>query len=160
MVVLMLDAGVDVQFPCVPYENAREMPLFVAVNNSCVDVMKELLRRGANPNSYASVLMKGSRRTTYPLHCAVKMTNLKAVDILLQNRAAVNTRDGFGKTPLEIAGQVALDNPQLSNNLLEIIRLLRRKGGIMGTWMRFKLKGLKRSSRDSILSALGSEISN
>lgn len=115
MARLLLDYGADASITA---PGTRE-PLFLAVGYSKANVLKLLLDRGADPNSFSS------EDPPTVLHLAAQAGNIEAVQILLNEGAKVDPRDFEGATPLFRA---------VDGGHLEVIKMLLQRGANTRTW--------------------------
>ena len=83
-------------------DSVRQEPLFVAITNEKIAIVKLLLDRGVDPN--APVFRHG--RT--PLFHAAETGNIEIVYMLLNKGARADTPDEMGLTPLYICANRAL----------------------------------------------------
>ncbi len=105
----LLEAGSDVN----AVDSQGHTALWIATTESSVDVMRELLRRGANPN----VRLVAGGNT--PLHMAAMNGLAERVELLLRFGANATARNDRGQTPLDLA----------SGRSAETRRLLERAAG-------------------------------
>ncbi|XP_029414483.1 ankyrin repeat and SOCS box protein 3 isoform X1 [Nannospalax galili] len=92
---ILLEAGADPNATTLE-ENT---PLFVAVENGQIDVLRLLLRHGANVNGSHSMCGWNS------LHQASFQGNVEIIKLLLRKGANKECQDDFGITPLFVAAQ-------------------------------------------------------
>jgi hypothetical protein len=71
-------------------------PLHDAVNEGCIAIAEEILKRGANPNAY----LDGGETS---LHFAIEACSPKMVKLLLQYGAAAKKAYGYTLSPLKVA---------------------------------------------------------
>ncbi|KAF1323579.1 Tkl protein kinase, partial [Globisporangium splendens] len=91
--LLLIESGAAIDLP----NNDGDTPLLVAVkDSSCVDVVEELLARGANINHQ-------NRVGATALYHAMVYENDGIVQLLLERGASVTTAKEFGSTPLLVA---------------------------------------------------------
>src|SRR5699024_4947701 len=93
--------------------NALNKPIHTAASNGDKNMVEDLLKNGANINTYDSL----GHRT--PLHFASEGGYLNIVNILLKNGSNIETTDINGQTPLHYA---------VHNNHKEIGKALLEKG--------------------------------
>jgi ankyrin repeat protein len=87
--------------------------------NNCTDVIEHLLAHGVDPNG-------GTATGLDALHWAANRGQLKAVEMLLRNKAALETQNGYGGTVLGCAVWSAVHEPRPDH--LRIIELLLEAG--------------------------------
>jgi len=98
-------------------DKSRLTPLHCAVNSSAVDVVRTLLRHGADPNMV-------DRDGLAPLHYAAAATHppvfshSSVIDLLITDGADVSIRDNQCRTPLHLAA--AVGNASLVRLLLSV----------------------------------------
>jgi len=96
-------------------DKARLTPLHCAVNSSALEIVRTLLRHGADPNA-------GDRDGLSPLHYAAAaarpppFSHSGVVDLLIAGGAHVTVRDTQQRTPLHLAA--AVGNSSLVRMLL------------------------------------------
>ncbi|HEY3333491.1 MAG TPA: ankyrin repeat domain-containing protein [Capsulimonadaceae bacterium] len=91
MVVLLINRGADVNGKHIH----QDSPLHRASYSGHFEVAKFLLAKGAS--------VEGGQSGITPLHCAASGGHIALAALLLDNRAGLNTRDYFGRTPLAMA---------------------------------------------------------
>ena len=101
--LIQLGANVDA------YDDARETPLYRAVNLGYAECVKVLLGGGAN-------LGFQNRRGETPLHRAAQRGKRRIVPLLLSAGANPHIRDRAGKVPLDYAR-----NPQIRQALEAVL---------------------------------------
>ena len=111
---------------CMDSLSLEDKALENAVRAGQIEEVSQALRNGANPNGVygqynTTPLEIAVRETLYVLNQNDEDTRLKIIELLLQNKANVNTVDLWGGTPLEYA--VGRFDPQLP-----LIRMLLRYG--------------------------------
>jgi ankyrin repeat protein len=93
-------------------KDEKNSPLLLcAIHSERVDLVKQLLEAGSNPNIHA----KGET----PLMEATKARNIRMVSTLLDHRTEINGKDDGGATPLTVANY---------NGDTDIARLLKQHG--------------------------------
>ncbi|KAK4184003.1 ankyrin-1 [Podospora australis] len=90
---LLLDAGWDANV--IPSDGVPAIRM-AAGNSWSMAILSLLLEKGADPNLKCCYGEAALRQ-------AVRDTNIEAIRVLLQRKAAVNIRDGEGRTPLWLA---------------------------------------------------------
>ena len=78
-------------------DDAGWLPLVIAVSKGNLEILKLLLRNGANPNM---INMKPCTPVEYPLAKAIEINDVEAVEILIEHGANVNFLDLLGRTPI------------------------------------------------------------
>lgn len=89
----LLDYGAD---PNIGESLFGHSPLHIAVSNGRIDIARQLLEGGADPNFQ-------NRAKETPLHAAVKEGSLELVRLLIEHGADVNIRDISKHSPWELA---------------------------------------------------------
>ncbi len=92
----LIDAGADVNVA----ESDGDTALWIATTESSTEVMKALLKKGADPNVPSKSM--GFNGDT-PLHMAAMNGLIDAVKVLLDYGASPAIRNAAGRTPLEVA---------------------------------------------------------
>ncbi|XP_007528009.2 ankyrin repeat and SOCS box protein 3 isoform X1 [Erinaceus europaeus] len=95
IVQILLEAGADPNITT----SEETTPLFLAVENGQIDVLRLLLRHGANVNGSHSMCGWNS------LHQATFQENAEIIRLLLKKGANKECQDDFGITPLFVAAQ-------------------------------------------------------
>ncbi|WP_341808410.1 ankyrin repeat domain-containing protein [Wolbachia endosymbiont (group E) of Neria commutata] len=123
VVELLLDKGANVDAVTSDYSGHRETSLHKAITNSHMDnylnIVKMLLDYGANTE--IEDLNNGT-----PLYQAVGSSQIKAIKLLLDAKADVNSRNKRGETPLHIVVNYGLDS--LSQKRCDVAELLLKNG--------------------------------
>src|SRR5436190_1020707 len=83
--------------------------IFAAIKEGDLEMVKALLK--ANPD----LVFKRDHADMTPLHFAADEGHKNVAELLLYNKADVNTRNHDGKTPLQLAGR---------NDVAELLRRL------------------------------------
>ena len=98
-------------------------PLHAATFHGNTGCVKILLKAGADPN-----IPSASDKFTFPLHLAVNRLHKEIVELLiLQGQADVGLKDYLGRTALDIARTLCIENDSLmqdENLKVELIQLL------------------------------------
>ncbi|NXN97510.1 ASB3 protein, partial [Rhinopomastus cyanomelas] len=92
---ILLEAGADPN----EFNTEATTPLFLAVENEHIDVVKFLLQHGANVDGSHSISGWNS------LHQASFQGSVDIMEVLLENGADMECKDDFGITPLFVAAQ-------------------------------------------------------
>lgn len=120
-----LDLSLETKYPPV-MDVVYNFPISLDDNESCIDeleLLKAVLKTGQSPNiGYGEKL---------PLHYACSLSQIPAVELLLQYGADVNSSDNIGATPI----MYAIDEPRsfaediwTRNKPVEIVELLLKHG--------------------------------
>lgn len=83
--------------------------LFNAIKNNNLNAIKEIINNGFNINN--------SKLGITPLHMAVILNKIEAVELLLENQANHQALDDLGRTSLHMA--IILQNPHIAILLLQ-----------------------------------------
>ena len=96
-VIDLIQAGVDVHLsegvPLKPYENEHNTPLHLAALHGYLDIVKWLIKKGANVNAK-------NRKEHTALHLAVHNAHKEVIRYLIQQGADINATEHEGDTPL------------------------------------------------------------
>ena len=103
IVQILLDKGLDPNYvgkdPSSPFAAlGTHTPLIIAAQGGNLDVLRLLLKAGANPNARGA--LGGSA-----LHNAAKFGFARVIEPLIDAGAEIDARDPFGKTALRIAAE-------------------------------------------------------
>lgn len=93
LVNALLDANADVNIAT----TEGKTPLFLAVRNNCLDLVKKLIGKGATIDLDHAITLNT------PLHVATVFANLEIIKLLHENGAQINKQNVNGKTPLILA---------------------------------------------------------
>ncbi|XP_024891515.1 ankyrin-1-like, partial [Temnothorax curvispinosus] len=80
-----------------------------------VEITEVLLRNGANPNA-------AGKNGYMPLHYAAQFGKFKIVQLLLDRKADPNIQDDNGKTPLALAREELAQDPQIYQEIIDILK--------------------------------------
>ena len=109
--VLLLKYGADIN----ALDECRRTPLYFAIDNNRMPMVKFLLKKGADVNPPLSVVVPST-----PLHLAIAKKDPKLVEMLLEKNAMVDREDRDSFTPIESA----IIGLQHNDYNFDIIRLL------------------------------------
>jgi ankyrin repeat protein len=90
-----------------------ENPLYTAVAEGYVKIIKLLLDKGANVNEI------GSKNNDFPLGGAASRGDVKIIELLLDAGAKINLRDGDGYTPLAIVKHKKKDYEEIIKFIID-----------------------------------------
>ena len=107
----LLNAGANINSKAIGENRNEATPLIVAALNGKLNVVRELLKRGAKVN------IKSNQGKATALHEASGAGHLNIVKELLAHKASFNTRDFMGRTPLHAA--VACRQPNVVRALVK-----------------------------------------
>lgn len=108
---IMIDLGADVNFIGSYNELVEVTPLFVATAFKHHEQMEILLRNQADPDKKCSYSFK-HKSDLSPLHQATLNRDFKAIKVLIEYGADVNSKIASGRTPLHMATDRDSCNPK------------------------------------------------
>jgi len=117
---MLLSAGADAN----AMDKTGASPLYLACESGKTELVKLLLKRGANPTMEATV----SGRLKNPMHAACRHQDCDSVKLLLEHNANVLLHDEDGKTALHCALESDTYLSSDSDKRIVIVQLLLDRG--------------------------------